>query len=118
MATSADPILSAADLGAQMIVFSQKSWRDQAQACAVYRERHSGAHDADPKPLLTCDLACCDTKFNPARARAMAHEHIAGRLTSVKDHYELAGDYLKDAEGPEPFGSAVDLWQAIGLEKL
>lgn len=116
VAMSPDSVLSAADLGAQMIVFSQKPWEDQAESYAIYCDRYLTAHDASPKPLLTCDFAYCDV--DPGRAQAKAHEHIAGYLTSVMHHYELAGDHFKDAKGYESYGNAVDLMKAIGLEKM
>jgi hypothetical protein len=48
----------------------------------------------------------------------MARTYIAGYLTSVMQHYELASDHFKEAKGYESYGSAVDLMKAIGLETL
>ena len=48
----------------------------------------------------------------------MAHEHIAGYLTSVMQHYELMSDHFKQAKGYEAYGNAVDLLRDIGLDKM
>jgi len=116
VAMSPDSVLAAADLGARMVVFSQRPWEDQATAMATYRERFAAHHGREPGPPVTCDFVYCDT--DPGRAEEMAHTHIAGYLTSVMQHYELASDHFKEAKGYESYGSAVDLLKAIGLEKM
>src|SRR3546814_19983547 len=79
VAMSPDSVLQAADLGAQMIVFSQRPWEDQAAAYGTYRDRFEARHHAEPKPLLTCDFVYCDR--DPVRARDKAEEHKIGRAS-------------------------------------
>ena len=116
VAMSPDSVLAAAELGARMVVFSQRPWADQVAAIATYRERFVERHGRAPGPPVTCDFVYCDR--DPGRAEDKARTHIAGYLTSVMRHYELASDHFKDAKGYESYGSAVDLLQAIGLDKL
>lgn len=116
VAMSPDSVLAAADLGARMVVFSQRPWADQAEAMNTYRERFRSLHGREPGPPVTCDFLYVDT--DKARAEDKAHEHIAGYLTSVMRHYELASDHFKEAKGYESYGSAVELMKAIGLDKL
>jgi alkanesulfonate monooxygenase SsuD/methylene tetrahydromethanopterin reductase-like flavin-dependent oxidoreductase (luciferase family) len=116
VAMSPDSVVAAADLGARMVVFSQRAWEDQAAAMATYRERFEAAHGRSPGPPVTCDFVYCDT--DPARAEDKAHEHLARYLASVVHHYELASDHLKQAKGYEAYGSAVDALRAIGLERM
>jgi hypothetical protein len=113
---SPDSVLAAADLGARMVVFSQRPWDDQATAMVTYRERFEAVHGRSPGPPVTCDFVYCDT--DPARAEDMAREHLAGYLTSVVEHYELVSDHFKQAKGYEAYGSAVDLLRSIGLEQM
>jgi alkanesulfonate monooxygenase SsuD/methylene tetrahydromethanopterin reductase-like flavin-dependent oxidoreductase (luciferase family) len=116
VAMSPDSVLAAADLGARMVTFSQRPWEDQAVAMATYRERFEAAHGREPAPPMTCDFVYCDT--DAARAEDKAHTHIAGYLTSVMQHYELASDHFKQLKGYESYASAVDLLGAIGLDRL
>ena len=116
VAMSPDSADAAADLGARMVVFSQRPWADQAVAMEAYRERFRLRHGAEPGPPVTCDFVYCDA--DASRAQDKAHEHIAGYLTSVMQHYELAGDHFKEAKGYESYGNAVELMKAIGLDKL
>ena len=116
VAMSPDSVLAAADIGARMVVFSQRPWPDQAAAIATYRERFAESHGTEPGPPVTCDFVYCDP--DPVRAEEKAHEHIAGYLTSVMQHYELASDHFKDAKGYESYGQAVDLLKAVGLDAM
>lgn len=116
VAMSPDSVLEAADIGARMVIFSQRPWPDQARTVATYRERFVERHGREPEPITTCDFVYCDT--NADRAEEMANKHIAGYLASVMHHYELASDHLKDAKGYESYGSAVDLLKAIGLASM
>jgi alkanesulfonate monooxygenase SsuD/methylene tetrahydromethanopterin reductase-like flavin-dependent oxidoreductase (luciferase family) len=116
VAMSPDSVLAAADLGARMVVFSQRPWADQAGAVATYRERFEALHGRAPGPPVTCDFLYCDT--DPGRAEEKARRHIAGYLASVMQHYELESEHFKQAKGYEAYGDAVDLLRAIGLEQL
>lgn len=116
VAMSPDSVEAAADLGGRMVLFSQRPWADQLAAMETYRARFRDVHGAEPGPPVTCDFLYCDT--DAARAEELAHRHIAGYLTSVMQHYELAGDHFKEAKGYESYGSAVELMKAIGLDKL
>lgn len=113
VAMSPDSVLAAADLGARMVMFSQRPWTDQAASITAYLDRLDGE---PPGPPVVCDFVYCDA--DPGRAQAMAERHIAGYLTSVMEHYELEGEHFKHAKGYESYGSAVDMMRAIGLEKL
>jgi alkanesulfonate monooxygenase SsuD/methylene tetrahydromethanopterin reductase-like flavin-dependent oxidoreductase (luciferase family) len=116
VAMSPDSVLAAADLGARMVVFSQRPWEDQAASVDTYRQRFLAAHGREPEPPVVCDFVYCDA--DPVRAEELAHRYIAGYLASVMAHYELESDHFKQAKGYESYGSAVDLLRAIGLEKL
>lgn len=115
VAMSPDSVLAAADLGARMVVFSQRPWPDQAAAYETYKTRFVERHSAEPLPLVACDFVYCDT--DAGRAEEVARRHIAGYLTSVMQHYELASDHFNEAKGYE-YSSAVDLMKAIGLEQM
>jgi alkanesulfonate monooxygenase SsuD/methylene tetrahydromethanopterin reductase-like flavin-dependent oxidoreductase (luciferase family) len=116
VAMSPDSVEAAADLGARMVVFSQKPWKDQAEAIDHYRGRFEDRHGRQPPPPVTCDFLYCDP--DPARAEEVARRHIAGYLASVMQHYELASDHFKEAKGYETYGDAVELMRSLGLEAM
>ena len=116
VAMSPDSVLAAADLGARMVMFSQRPWEHQAASVSTYRDRFVDLHGAEPGPPVVCDFVYCDA--DAGRAEDFAHRYIAGYLTSVMEHYELESDHFKHAKGYESYGNAVDLLKAIGLDKL
>ena len=116
VAMSPDSVLAAADLGARMVMFSQRPWEDQAKSVETYRERFVPSHGHEPGPPVVCDFVYCHE--DQGRAEDVAHRHIAGYLTSVMEHYELESEHFKHARGYESYGSAVDMLRAIGLDKL
>lgn len=116
VAMSPDSVLSAADLGARMVVFSQRPWEDQGVAYQEYAERFRTVHGAEPHPMLCCDFVYVDT--DRKRAEDVAHQHLAGYLTSVLQHYELMDDHFKQTTGYDSYANAVDLLNAIGLDKM
>jgi len=116
VAMSPDSVEAAADLGARMVAFSQKPWPDQVAVFADYRGRFAERHGRAASPPMMCDFVYCDT--DPVRAEDIAREHLTGYLTSVVEHYELAGEHFKQARGYESYGSAVDIIRALGLEKM
>src|SRR5205823_13577691 len=107
VAMSPDSVLAAADLGARMVLFSQRPWEDQAASVATHRERSVAQHNREPGPPVVCDFVVCDT--DAGRAEELAHRHIAGYLQSVMEHYELMSDHFKSAKGYESYGSGVEL---------
>ena len=116
VAMSPDSVLTAADIGARMVVFSQRPWEQQAEALEIYRQRYEAKHGSKPAPPVTCDFVYCDA--DPKRAEEVAKEHLLGYLTSVMEHYELAGEHFKSAKGYESYGSAVDILRAVGMESM
>ena len=116
VAMSPDSVLAAADLGARMVMFSQRPWTDQAAAVRTYTERFVEAHGADPHPPMVCDFVVCDA--DAGRAEELARRHLAGYLTSVMEHYELESDHLKQAKGYESYGNHVDMLKAVGLDAV
>ena len=113
---SPDSVLAAADLGARMVVFSQRPWEQQAEAVATYRQRFRERHGREPGPPVTCDFVYCDP--DPVRAEEKAARHLAGYLASVVEHYELVSDHLRTVQGYESYGRAVDVLRAVGLEAM
>ena len=114
VAMSPDSVLSAARLGAQPVMFSQRPWESAKESVDGYRDEYAKHHQGTPPPLITCDFIYCDEDRD--RAEEKAREHITGYLTSVLGHYELAGEHFKSTKGYESYGAAVDLLQQLGLD--
>ena len=116
VAMSPDSVLSAARIGAQPVMFSQRAWEQAKESYETYCLEFSKHHADEPPPLITCDFVYCDE--DPVRAEEKAAEYITGYLTSVMGHYEMAGEHFKSAKGYESYGAAVDTLRSIGLDAM
>jgi len=116
VAMSPDSVLSAARLGAQPVMFSQRAWEQAKHSYEDYCQEFGKHHTGDPPPLITCDFVYCDE--DPVRAEEKAAEHITGYLTSVMGHYEMAGEHFKTTKGYESYGVAVDTLRDLGLDAM
>jgi alkanesulfonate monooxygenase SsuD/methylene tetrahydromethanopterin reductase-like flavin-dependent oxidoreductase (luciferase family) len=112
---SPDSVVQAAAIGARLMTFSQQPWELYAKgALASYREAWRARHASDPPPPLTGDLFFCDR--DPARAEAMAMEHMANYFLTIVHHYELMSDHFKDLPGYAMYANATEAFKAVGLD--
>jgi alkanesulfonate monooxygenase SsuD/methylene tetrahydromethanopterin reductase-like flavin-dependent oxidoreductase (luciferase family) len=112
---SPDSVVQAAELGARLMTFSQQPWELYAKgALASYRQVFRDHHASEPPPPLTGDLFFCDA--DPARAEAIAMEHMANYFLTIVHHYELLSDHFRALPGYQMYASASDAFKAVGLE--
>lgn len=116
VAMSPESVLEAAKIGARMVIFAQRAWEEQAKAVAIYRQAFEEHHGTKSPPIMICDFTYCDTV--PERAEELGRKYVTNYLLTVLDHYELAGDHLKDAKGYEAYGDAVEAIRAFGKEGM
>jgi alkanesulfonate monooxygenase SsuD/methylene tetrahydromethanopterin reductase-like flavin-dependent oxidoreductase (luciferase family) len=112
---SPDSVVQAAAIGARLMTFSQQPWELYAKGpLAAYRDAWRARHASDPPAPLTGDLMFCDR--DPARAEAMAMEHMANYFLTIVHHYELLSDHFKALPGYAMYASATEAFKAVGLE--
>ncbi|MCR9243243.1 MAG: LLM class flavin-dependent oxidoreductase [Rhodobiaceae bacterium] len=116
VAMSPASVLEAAKIGARMVIFAQRAWEQQAEAVAIYRKAFEEHHGRKSPPIMICDFTYCDT--DPEHADELGRKYITNYLLTVLDHYELAGDHLKDAKGYEAYGDAVEAIRTFGKEGM
>jgi alkanesulfonate monooxygenase SsuD/methylene tetrahydromethanopterin reductase-like flavin-dependent oxidoreductase (luciferase family) len=112
---SPDSVEQAARLGARLMIFSQQTWemfRDGA--LAAYRASWRQHHGTEPPAPLCGDLMFCHA--DPARAEALAMQHMPNYFLTIIEHYEILSDHFKQAKGYEHYASASDLFKQVGLE--
>jgi alkanesulfonate monooxygenase SsuD/methylene tetrahydromethanopterin reductase-like flavin-dependent oxidoreductase (luciferase family) len=112
---SPDSVEQAARLGARLMTFSQMPWEMYAQGpLARYRAAWQEAHGTPPPAPLTGDLFFCDA--DPARAEAMAMQHMANYFLTIVHHYELLSDHFRALPGYQLYADAADAFRQVGLE--
>ena len=112
---SPDSVVQAAEIGARLMTFSQQPWELYAKgALAHYRAAWSERHAAPPPPPLTGDLFFCDR--DPARAEAMAMEHMTNYFLTIVHHYELLSDHFKALPAYQMYADASEAFRLVGAE--
>jgi alkanesulfonate monooxygenase SsuD/methylene tetrahydromethanopterin reductase-like flavin-dependent oxidoreductase (luciferase family) len=116
VAMSPDSVLQVAKLGAQMILFSNKTDEKLKDSIDMYNNEYRKYHSDEPKPPRLCDFVVCHE--DAAEARKLAKAHIGGYFASVMDHYELAGDHFKNSKVYQSYGDDIDIYEKTDFSVL
>ncbi|MDH4147165.1 MAG: LLM class flavin-dependent oxidoreductase [Acidimicrobiia bacterium] len=114
VAGSADSISICAEIGARMVMFSEKRWENRLPGLNEYRDAYQAKFGEAAPPPMTADFVVCDP--DPELAKELAVEHMTAYLMSILDHYELFSDHFKDIKGYRGYGKQSDLLNKIGVE--
>jgi alkanesulfonate monooxygenase SsuD/methylene tetrahydromethanopterin reductase-like flavin-dependent oxidoreductase (luciferase family) len=112
---SPESVLQAAELGGQLMVFSQEPWEMfAAGAHKSYSERFRKVHGREPGPALTGDLMFCHA--DPGKAKDVAMEYMQNYFLTIIRHYEIMGDHFKGVTGYDHYANAAELFNQVGVE--
>lgn len=92
-----------AKLGVGILVIPQKPWEHVDTELANYRETFRSVNGFDAPPPILAGWTYCDRSAD--RAEEMAVKYIGGYYHSVIQHYEMAGDHLKQTKGYEAYAA-------------
>ncbi|HCO60233.1 MAG TPA: LLM class flavin-dependent oxidoreductase, partial [Porticoccaceae bacterium] len=92
-----------AKLGIGILVIPQKPWEHVDRELADYRKTFLDVNGCDAPPPILAGWTFCDESAD--RAEEMAYKYIGGYYRSVIEHYEMAGDHLKNIKGYETYGA-------------
>lgn len=92
-----------AKLGIGILVIPQKPWEHVDRELADYRKTFLEVNGTDAPPPILAGWTFCDESAD--RAEEMAYKYIGGYYRSVIEHYEMAGDHLKNIKGYETYGA-------------
>jgi len=92
-----------AELGIGILVIPQKPWEHVDRELADYRKIFLDVNGAEAPPPILAGWTFCDESAD--RAEEMAYKYIGGYYRSVIEHYEMAGDHLKNVKGYESYGA-------------
>jgi alkanesulfonate monooxygenase SsuD/methylene tetrahydromethanopterin reductase-like flavin-dependent oxidoreductase (luciferase family) len=110
---SPDSVVAAGRIGAQVLLFSNRSDEALAEAIAAYRDSYNQNHDGEPPAPRVCDfMYCADSE---AAAEEFGEPAIANYFVSVMNHYELLGDHFP--KGYQSYQSQAAALQASGKDQ-
>jgi len=112
VASSDDSIESCARLGAAMVMFADRSWKNRLPSIQRWRELHDEFHSTPPPPPLVCDFIYCHE--DPDVAAQRGEEYLGTYLASVLSHYEVMGDHFADLRGYDAYAKAAGAIRKMG----
>lgn len=89
-------------LGVGILVIPQKPWEAVEAELSDYRKKFREINGHDAPPAISAGWTFVDEDED--RAYELARRYIGGYWQTVLDHYQFAGDHLKNMKGYEYYG--------------
>ena len=112
VASSEDSVESAAQIGARMVMFADRSWESRMSSIERFRARFAELHGTPPPPEMTCDFTYCSADSSTAEAHATLY--MGTYLASVMEHYEIMGDHFAETKGYDAYAKAAITMRKVG----
>jgi len=114
VASSEDSVLSAARLGAHMVMFSDRPWPMRLPAIERNRELFQEFHGVSAPPLMITDFCLCGTSVSETEAQA--RRYMGKFVESNFHHYELLSDHFSQVKGYDAYAQKAEIARQSGLE--
>ncbi|MGI9424033.1 MAG: LLM class flavin-dependent oxidoreductase [Hyphomicrobiaceae bacterium] len=115
VASSEDSVISAAKLGAHIVMFADRPWEMRAPVIERGRELHREYHGTAPPTVMLTDFAICASSNDDAEQWARAYQ---GKFVESNfEHYEFLGEHFKNVKGYDSYQQKAEIArQGGGLE--
>ncbi len=114
VASSEDSVLSAARLGAHMVMFSDRPWPMRLPAIERYRELFQRFHGVQAPSLMITDFCLCGPSVSEAEEHA--RRYMGKFVESNFHHYELLGDHFAQVKGYDAYAQKAEIAKKGGLD--
>jgi alkanesulfonate monooxygenase SsuD/methylene tetrahydromethanopterin reductase-like flavin-dependent oxidoreductase (luciferase family) len=114
VASSEDSVLSAARLGARMVMFADRPWEIRLPTIERGRELHRKFHHTEPPPLMMTEFCICGMDL--ADTEDEARRYQGKFVESNFHHYEFLGEHFKTVKGYDSYQQKAEIARKAGLE--
>jgi alkanesulfonate monooxygenase SsuD/methylene tetrahydromethanopterin reductase-like flavin-dependent oxidoreductase (luciferase family) len=114
VASSEDSVVSAAKLGAHIVMFADRPWESRAPVIERGRELHREFHGTEPPQIMLTEFCVCGTDL--AETEAEARQYQGKFVESNFHHYEFLGEHFKTVKGYNSYQEKADIARESGLE--
>jgi len=114
VASSEDSVVSAAKLGAHMVIFADRPWEMRAPTIERGRELHRQFHGTEPPSLMLTEFCVCGSDL--AATEAEARQYQGKFVESNFHHYEFLGEHFKNVKGYDAYQQKAEIARKAGLE--
>ncbi len=114
VASSEDSVLSAAKLGAHMVMFADRPWEMRLPAIERGRELHRQIHGTEPPHVMLTEFCVAGTDL--AKTEEEARQYQGKFIESNFYHYEFLGEHFKTVKGYDAYQQKAEIARKGGLE--
>jgi alkanesulfonate monooxygenase SsuD/methylene tetrahydromethanopterin reductase-like flavin-dependent oxidoreductase (luciferase family) len=116
VASSDDSVVSAAKLGAAMVMFADRPWPIRMPAITKHRQLVREMHGHEARPPLLADFCVCTPTLDGAEAAA--RRYMGKFVESNFYHYELLGEHFSTVKGYDAYAQKIALAREIGMDGI
>ncbi len=114
VASSEDSVISAAKLGAHMVMFADRPWEMRAPVIQQGRELHRKFHGTEAPHIMLTEFCVCGS--NLAETEVEARQYQGKFVESNFYHYEFLGEHFKTVKGYDSYQQKAEIARKGGLE--
>jgi alkanesulfonate monooxygenase SsuD/methylene tetrahydromethanopterin reductase-like flavin-dependent oxidoreductase (luciferase family) len=115
VAMSSDSVPAVANLGAHMMVFSQKPWDQMIPHFSKYNELYLQQHKRTAPPPMLADFVVCDESAD--RAEELANIHLGNYYGTLLEHYDVLGEHFSEKKGYGEYANTASYLRSIGKQE-
>ena len=104
-----------AKLGVGLLIIPQKPWREVEKELTEYNTLYREINGTDAPQPISAGWTFVDESAE--RAREMAMKYIGGYYRTVLDHYQFAGEHMKNQRGYEYYAKMNEKLAVYGDQK-
>ncbi|TCZ66604.1 LLM class flavin-dependent oxidoreductase [Roseicella aquatilis] len=112
VASSEDSVVSAAKLGAHMVMFADRPWEMRLPVIERGRELHRQYHGTEPPTPMLTEFVICGT--DDASCEEEARRYQGKFVESNFHHYEFLGEHFATVKGYDSYQQKADLARKAG----
>ena len=114
VAASDESVMSAARLGAHIIMFADRPWEMRMPGIERGRALHREFHGTEPPALMITEFVICGPDLEQCEEEARQYQ---GKFVESNfHHYEFLGDHFKAVQGYDAYQQKAEIARATGLE--
>ena len=114
VAASDESVMSAAQLGAHIIMFADRPWEMRMPGIERGRALHREFHGTEPPALMITEFVICGPDLEQCEEEARQYQ---GKFVESNfHHYEFLGDHFKAVQGYDAYQQKAEIARATGLE--
>ena len=114
VAASDDSVMSAAQLGAHIIMFADRPWEMRMPGIERGRALHREFHGAEPPALMITEFVVCNEDI--VQCEEEARQYQGKFVESNFYHYEFLSDHFGSVKGYDAYQQKAEIARATGFE--